>query len=63
MKARILKPCTVVCNEGSIVEITEGQFLALGNSCEKIFEEVVKEESKDELKEEKTTAKKTTKKK
>lgn len=59
MKARILKPCTVVCNEGSIVEITEGQFLALGNSCEKISEEVVK----DEPKEEKTTAKKTTKKK
>ena len=59
MKARILKPCTVVCNEGSIVEITEGQFLALGNSCEKISEEVVI----DEPKEEKTTAKKTTKKK
>ena len=59
MKARILKPCTVVCNEGSIVEITEGQFLALGDSCEKISEEVVA----DEPKEEKTTAKKTTKKK
>lgn len=30
MKARIIKPCTVVCGAGSIVEITPEQFAALG---------------------------------
>lgn len=31
MRARITKTCTAVCGPGSIVEITQDQFLALGD--------------------------------
>lgn len=33
MRARILKPCTVVCGPDSIVEVTQDQFLALGDAA------------------------------
>lgn len=35
MRARIEKTCTVVCGPGSIVEITQDQFLALGDAAVK----------------------------
>lgn len=38
MKARIVKTCTVVCDAGSIVEITQDQFLALGDAAVKVSE-------------------------
>jgi len=31
--AEILKPCTVTCQPGSVVEITEEQFRALGDAA------------------------------
>lgn len=31
MKVKILKACTVICEPGSIVEVSERQFLALGD--------------------------------
>lgn len=33
MRARILKTCTVVCGPDSIVEVTQDQFLALGDAA------------------------------
>lgn len=33
MRARIDKTCTLVCGPGSIVEITEDQFMALGDAA------------------------------
>lgn len=33
MRAQIVKTCTVVCSPGSVVEITQDQFLALGDSA------------------------------
>lgn len=33
MKARIVKPCTVVCGAGSVVEITPEQYAALGDAA------------------------------
>lgn len=35
MRARILQTRTVVCGPGSIVEITQDQFLALGDAAVK----------------------------
>lgn len=34
MRARILKTCTLVCGSGSEVEITQDQFLALGDAAQ-----------------------------
>lgn len=31
MTARIVKTCTVVCGRGSVVEVSQGQFEALGD--------------------------------
>lgn len=36
MKAEIIKRCSVVCEVGSIVEISEGQFKALGDFCKEV---------------------------
>jgi hypothetical protein len=36
MKAEITKRCSVVCEVGSIVEISEGQFKALGDFCKEV---------------------------
>ena len=33
MRARIVKPCTLVCGPGSIVEVTQDQLLALGDAA------------------------------
>ena len=35
MRARIRKTCTLVCGPGSEVEITQDQFLALGDAAVK----------------------------
>lgn len=54
MKARILKACCITVLPGSVVEVSEGQFKALG-----AFAEEVVEQAKEEAAEEKPAAKKT----
>ncbi len=54
MKARILKACCITVLPGSVVEVSEGQFKALG-----AFAEEVAEQAKEEAAEEKPAAKKT----
>lgn len=39
MKAMIKETITVVCEPGSIVEISEDQFMALGNAAEAVTNE------------------------
>lgn len=54
MKARILKACCITVLPGSVVEVSEGQFKALG-----AFAEEVVEQAKEEVAEEKPATKKT----
>jgi len=54
MKARILKACCITVLPGSVVEVSEGQFKALGG-----FAEQVVEQAQEEVAEEKPAAKKT----
>ena len=54
MKARILKACCITVLPGSVVEVSEGQYKALG-----AFAEEVVEQAKEEAAEEKPAAKKT----
>lgn len=54
MKVRILKACCITVLPGSVVEVSEGQFKALG-----AFAEEVVEQAKEEAAEKKPAAKKT----
>ena len=56
MQALIVKEVTVTVGEGSIVNISESQFLALGD-----YAVAYKSEAKEVVKEEKTASKKTSK--
>ena len=56
MQARILKEVTATVGAGSIVNISESQFEALGDAAV-----AYKGEAKEVIKEEKTTPKKTSK--
>ena len=38
MRVEILKPCTVICEPGSIVEVSERQALALGDFAKPVKE-------------------------
>ena len=38
MKVEILKACTVICEPGSIVEVSERQFAALGDFAKPVNE-------------------------
>ena len=46
MKAEILKTCTVICEPGSIVEVSERQFQALGDFAKPVKTEAPKEAPK-----------------
>lgn len=62
MKAEIIKRCSVICESGSIVEISEGQFKALGDFAKAV--KAVKEPDAEPVAEaEKKTVKKAEKKK
>lgn len=39
MKVKILQRCSVVCEVGSIVEVSREQFNALGSFCEEVTEQ------------------------
>lgn len=54
MKARILKACCITVLPGSVVEVSEGQFKALGAYAEEIADK-----AKEEVADEKPAAKKT----
>lgn len=54
MQALIVKEVTATVGEGSIVNVSEGQFLALGDSAV-----AYKSEAKEAIKEEQTAPKKT----
>ncbi len=58
MKAEIIKRCSVICEVGSIVEVSEGQFKALGD-----FVKEVKVSKEPEAEADKKIVKKTAKKK
>ena len=65
MKVEILETCSLVAQKGSIVEVSESQFEALGGFCRLVSEKPVKKVEKAEETEEKpkrvrktTTAKK-----
>lgn len=66
MKVEILETCSLVAQKGSIVEVSESQFEALGGFCRLVSEKPVKKVEKTEETEEKpkkavrktTTAKK-----
>lgn len=58
MKAEIIKRCSVICEVGSIVEVSEGQFQALGD-----FAKAVKAVKEPEAEAEKKPVRKTAKKK
>lgn len=47
MKLKIVKRCTVVCDPGSIVEVSERQALALGDFAEPIVEKAPKKKKED----------------
>ena len=65
MKIRVLETCSLVAQKGSIVEVAQSQYEALGNLCELISDEPVKAEKKavetPEKAVVKTTAKRATK--
>lgn len=65
MKIRVLETCSLVAQKGSIVEVSQSQYEALGNLCELIPDEPVKAEKKvvetPEKAVTKTTAKRATK--
>lgn len=46
MKAEIIKRCSVICEVGSIVEISEGQLKALGDFARAIKEPEAEAEKK-----------------
>ena len=41
MKVEITKRCSVICEPGSIVEVTEGQLKTLGDFCKPVAEKTV----------------------
>lgn len=53
MKARILKACCITVLPGSVVEVSEGQFKALGAYAEEIADK-----AKEEVADDKPAAKK-----
>lgn len=66
MKIRVLETCSLVAQKGSIVEVAQSQYEALGNLCELIEEPVKVAKNVIETPEkvvEKTVAKKTAPKK
>lgn len=67
MKIRVLETCSLVAQKGSIVEVAQSQYEALGNLCELLDDEPVKVANKvietPEKAVEKTVAKKTAPKK
>ena len=64
MKAEITKRCSVVCEVGSIVEVSESQYKALGDFAIPVNEiKPKKAEAEPETKTEKKTTKRTMKKK
>lgn len=58
MKAEITKRCSVICEPGSIVEVSESQFQALGDFAKKYKAPVKSTEEKSEPAKAKTTKKK-----
>lgn len=46
MKAEIIKRCSVICEVGSIVEVSEGQFKALGDFAKAVKEPEAEAEKK-----------------
>ena len=65
MKIRVLETCSLVAQKGSIVEVAQSQYEALGSLCELVNDEPVKAEKKvietPEKEIAKTTAKRATK--
>lgn len=59
MKARILKACCITVLPGSVVEVSEGQFKALGAFAEEVVEQAQEEAAEEKPEEEKPAAKKT----
>ncbi|MBQ9521675.1 MAG: hypothetical protein IJR72_03790 [Oscillospiraceae bacterium] len=49
ISAEILKPCTVTCLPGSVVEITEQQFRALGDKARYLPDDVDAPETVDSV--------------
>ena len=48
MKVEILETCSLVAQKGSIVEVSESQFEALGGFCRLVSEKPVKKVEKTE---------------
>lgn len=61
MRIRVLETCSLVAQKGSIVEVTQSQYEALGNFCELISDEAMKAEKKVVETPEKTVVKTTAK--
>jgi hypothetical protein len=48
MKVEIIERCLVVCEPGSVVEVSEGQFKALGDFAKEVKTEAPKKGKKKE---------------
>lgn len=63
MKVEILETCSLVAQKGSIVEVTESQYEALGGFCRLVSEKPAKTVKVEEAEEPKKVRKTTTAKK